>query len=182
MQERLQHVQGRLGGGGAGGKALQRGLQGLSHAVISQEAHALDLREGGREYRPQWPLHTDPLYPLPSAFLASHWPLWLERPFSIVKMVVSGSSLMVAIQHSLPTHLQEEAMQSLKCGVRQGGEVSQSCALQNMIHLLVREDTAALEPHKLGQGEKPQTHRDLVSPSFTDISCASAVFGTGLRA
>ena len=42
--------------------------------------------------------------------------------------------------HLLPTHLQEEAMQSLECGAREGREVGRSCALQNVSHLL-REDS-----------------------------------------
>ena len=52
MHERIQHVlQGRLGQGGPEGKTLQGGLQGLGHAVVSQEAHALDLekKEGKKE-------------------------------------------------------------------------------------------------------------------------------------
>lgn len=81
-----------------------------------------------------------------------------------------GSSLTLATWHPLPTHLQEEATQSLECGVRQGREVSQSCTLQNKTHLFMREDTAALEPHKLAQGEAPNTmirrylHSDISLP------------------
>lgn len=50
MQERIQHVlKGWLGWEGAGGKALQGGLQGLDCVVVSQETHILDLWEKGQE-------------------------------------------------------------------------------------------------------------------------------------
>lgn len=74
MQERIQHVlQGWLDHGGPGGKALQGGPQGLGHAVISQEAHALDLGgEEGREGRlSQCPLYTGPRSALPPVLLTS---------------------------------------------------------------------------------------------------------------
>lgn len=65
----------------------------------------------------------------------------------------------------LPTHLLEEAMQGLECGVREGRQVSQSHTLQNITHLFMREDTATPVPHKLAQEEKPQTPSDLASLS-----------------
>ena len=156
-------------------------MQGLGRALISQEAHALDLeQEEGRGDRPsQCLLHQilstlHPLYSWPPSSCCG------QRAHPPQRRWRGGSSLTEAPWHPLPTHLQEEATQSLECGIRQGREVSQSCALQNMTHLLTRKDTAALEPHKLGQGEKPQTHSDSVSPSFTDISCVPAVIVTGL--
>lgn len=73
-------------------------------------------------------------------------------------------------------------MQSLACVVRQCREVSQSRGLQNMTHLLVTEDTAALEPHKLGQGEKPQTHGDLAySSQIFPVSLLCLALGWGHR-
>lgn len=176
MQERIQHVlQGQLGRGGPGGKTFQGDLQGLGHAVISQEAHALDLKgEKGREDRhSQSLLHTSPLYPPPLALLTPHWLLWPELPLP-QRRWSGGSSLIVATWHPLPTHLQKEATQSLECGVREGREVSQSSFLQNKTHLFEREDGAALEAHKLAQGEKPQTQRFGISfiQTFPVLLCA----------
>lgn len=175
MQERIQHVlQGWLGGGGPGGKALQGGLQRLGHTAISQEAHALDLREeADREDRPfQSLLHTGPLpstpcTPDPSLAAVAGAPT-LQRGHG-------GGSSLSDYTHPLPTHLQEETTQSLECAVREGGEVSQSCALQNKTHLFMREDAAALEPHELAKNPKHAATQHFRSQSLPAPLLCSAL-------
>lgn len=123
--------------------------------MISQEARALNLREGkGEGNSPFQSLcHTglSILY-LPSPPPWAPDPHWLLPP-STEKMVWRLASGW--LRAPLPTHLQEEATQSLERGGGEGGEVGRSCALQNQTHLFGREDAAALEPHKLAPERSP---------------------------